>query len=159
MTGGFCGKPKGYVANDEYYTPNEEWDKIKHLIPKDKVIWEAFYGDGASGAYLATQGFNVISRDEDFFTANHGDIVVTNPPFSKKKQVIQRLVELDKPFIMIMPLEVMTYKYIEPIRPFLQVLIPNKRMTFLKDGKPVKFNYECIFFCYKMNLDKDLMYV
>lgn len=159
MPGGFCGKAKGYVANDEYYTDNKEWDKIKEYIPKDKIIWEAFYGDGNSSRYLSTLGFNVVSYDEDFFSANHGDIVVTNPPFSKKKEVIQRLVELDKPFIMIMPLEVLTYKYTESIRNHLQVLIPKQRMIFLKDGKQVKFNYDCIFYCYKMNLSRDLFYV
>jgi hypothetical protein len=159
MPGGFCGKAKGYVANDEYYTPNQEWDKIKQHIPKDKVIWEAFYGDGKSGEYLKTIGFNVVSNNEDFFVANHGDVVVSNPPFSKKREVVQRLVKLDKPFILIMPLEVLTYKYIEPIRNHLQVMIPKQRMIFLKEGKSVKFNYDCIFFCYKMNLPKDLIYV
>ena len=159
MTGGFCGKAKGYIANDEYYTPNEEWDKIKEYIPKDKLIWEAFYGDGNSGKYLNKLGFNVVSYDEDFFSSNHGDIVISNPPFSKKKEVIQRLIEIDKPFILIMPLEVLMYKYTEPIREHLQLLIPKKRMTFLKDNKPVKFNYDCIFFCWRMNFDKDIYYV
>lgn len=158
MTGGFCGKKKGYV-NDEYYTPDSEWDKIKHLIPKDKEIWESFYGNGQSSLYLKSLGFNIISSNIDFFSNNLGEIVVSNPPFSKKKQVIERLVELDKPFILIMPIEVLTYKYIEPIRENLQILIPKKRMVFLKDDKPVKFNYDCIFFCWKMNFDKDIYYV
>ena len=159
MPGGFCGKGKGYVANDEYYTDNGEWDKIKDFIPKDKQLWEAFYGDGNSSVYLKSLGFNVISQQEDFFQANHGEVVVSNPPFSKKKEVIQRLVELDKPFILIMPLEVLTYKYTEPIREHLQILIPKKRMIFIKDGTQVKFNYDCIFFCYKMGFEKDIYYV
>lgn len=159
MPGGFCGKKKGYIKNDEYYTPNSEWDKIKDFIPKDKKIWEAFYGDGNSTKYLTSLGFDVISYNEDFFTSNHGDIVVTNPPFSKKKEVINRLIDLNKSFIMIMPLEVLTYKYIEPIRDHLQLLIPKKRMIFLKDNKEVKFNYDCIFFCYKMYFEKDIYFV
>ena len=32
--------PKFQVHND-YYTPKSAWEKINHLIPKDKVIWEA----------------------------------------------------------------------------------------------------------------------
>ena len=41
-----------YMANfklqlkkhDDYMTPKYAWENIQHLIPKDKVIWEAFYG-------------------------------------------------------------------------------------------------------------------
>ena len=27
---------------DDYYTPKSAWEYIAHLIPKDKIIWEAF---------------------------------------------------------------------------------------------------------------------
>ena len=37
------------INHDDYTTPNSAWDNIKHLIPQDKVIWEAFYADGTSG--------------------------------------------------------------------------------------------------------------
>ncbi len=32
--------PKFNIHND-YYTPDSAWKAINHLIPKDKVIWEA----------------------------------------------------------------------------------------------------------------------
>ena len=50
------------------------------------VIWEAFYGDGESGAILTNLGCNVIHEEIDFFTNNEGDVIVSNPPFSKKKE-------------------------------------------------------------------------
>ena len=28
--------------HDDYMTPKYAWEHIQHLIPKDKVIWEAF---------------------------------------------------------------------------------------------------------------------
>jgi len=34
---------KTFLKHDSYMTPKSAWDNIKHLIPKDKVIWEAFY--------------------------------------------------------------------------------------------------------------------
>ena len=34
---------------DDFMTPYHVWDDIKNYIPKDKVIWEPFYGDGQSG--------------------------------------------------------------------------------------------------------------
>jgi hypothetical protein len=92
---------KTFLKHDDYMTPKYAWENIKDYIPKDKVIWEAFYGDGKSGEYLRELGFNVIHNDNDFFESNEGDIIVSNPPFSDKNKTINRLKELDKPFIMI----------------------------------------------------------
>ena len=70
-----------FAVNDEYFTPKSAWEEIKDYIPNDKVIWEAFYGNGSSGKYLEDLGFNVIHESLDFFTNNLGDIIVSNPPF------------------------------------------------------------------------------
>ena len=56
----FC--EKGHIEND-YMTPFSAWENIKEYIPKDKIIWEAFMGDGKSGEYLKKLGFNVIHND------------------------------------------------------------------------------------------------
>jgi len=40
---------KTFIKHDDYMTPKYAWENIKHFIPKDKVIWEAFWGDGTSG--------------------------------------------------------------------------------------------------------------
>ena len=48
---------------DEYMTPPSAWEAIKQYILKNKVIWEAFYGDGKSGDALRTLGFKV-NHDE-----------------------------------------------------------------------------------------------
>lgn len=153
MVGGFCGKKKEYVGNDNFFTPKKEWEKIAPYLPTDKILWEAFYGDGKSGQYLQELGFQVIHQNEDFFTVNHGDIVVSNPPFSKKKQILERLFELQKPFVLLMPYEVLFYRYFEPFRAECSLLIPKKRVNFLKEGKEEsKFNFNCVWFCWKMNL-------
>ena len=48
--------------DDEYMTPKSAWEQIAPLIPTDKVIYEAFYGDGSSGAHLRELGFKCDSR-------------------------------------------------------------------------------------------------
>ena len=40
---------KTFIKHDDYMTPKYAWENIEHIIPNDKVIWEAFYGDGKSG--------------------------------------------------------------------------------------------------------------
>ena len=73
---------KTFLKHDDYMTPKYAWENIKEYIPRDKVIWEAFYGDGKSGKYLEELGFNVIHEQIDFFEEDKGDIIVSNPPFS-----------------------------------------------------------------------------
>jgi hypothetical protein len=43
---------KTFTKHDDYMTPFSAWDNIKQFIPKDKVIWESFYGNGESGTHL-----------------------------------------------------------------------------------------------------------
>ena len=76
---------QSFIEYDDYMTPKYCWEWIKQYIPNDRVIWEAFYGDGKSGDYLKELGFNVIHEEDDFFENNKGDIIISNPPFSKKR--------------------------------------------------------------------------
>ena len=150
--------------HDDYMTPYYAWDNIKQFIPKDKVIWECFYGDGSSGEFLKKLGFNVIHEDIDFFENNLGDIIVSNPPFSKKKQIMKRLKELDKPFIIICPSEMLNTQYFkEYFKNQIQIIIPEKRINFTKkingeipENWKNRCNFDCLYFCYKMNLPNNI---
>jgi hypothetical protein len=158
---------KTFTIHDDYMTPKYAWENIKHLIPKDKQIWEAFYGDGKSGSHLKELGFDVIHEEVDFFENNLGDIIVSNPPFSKSKMVFQRLAELDKPFIMIMPASKIFTSYVRENfkNKKLQIIIPRKRIHFIKleDGKPVESksscNFDCFYYCYKMGYENDIIWL
>ena len=92
------------AVHDDYFTRKSSWEDIKEFIPKDKVIWEPFYDvNSQSASHLKDMGFDVIWKDQDFFDSNEGDICVSNCPFSLKKEVLNRLKLLNKPFILIMP--------------------------------------------------------
>ena len=159
---------KTFLKHDDYMTPKSAWENIKHLIPQDKLIWEAFYGDGKSGEYLKELGFNVIHEPIDFFENNLGDVIVSNPPFSKSKEVMKRLKELDKPFIIILPASKICTSYIRENykNDKLQIIIPKKRIHFEKqiNGKPIEgwknaCNFDCFYYCYKMGFNKDIIWL
>ena len=158
---------KKFEKHDDYMTPKHAWEDIIQFIPKDKVIWEAFYGDGKSGTYLTELGFNVIHENIDFFDNNLGDIIVTNCPFSISEKVVKRLAEIDKPFIMIMPVSKLNTQYIrKAFKNKMQIIIPKKRIHFLKlvDGKvPDKWKnacyFDCFYYCYNMDLEKDITWL
>ena len=159
---------KTFIKHDDYMTPKYAWEWIKDFIPKDKVIWEAFYGDGESGKFLSDLGFNVIHEETDFFTNNLGDVIVSNPPFSKKKEVMIRLKEINKPFIIICPSSMLNTQYIRNLfkDDRLQIIIPNKRINFKKliDGKVPdnwgdRCNFDCLYYCWKMDLPNDIVWL
>ena len=148
-------------------TPKYAWENIKHLIPKDKVIWEAFYGDGKSGEYLEELGFKVIHKEVDFYKNNLGEIIITNPPFSQAKDILNRLFELDKPFIIILPSSKINTSYFRKWKDKnFQIIIPRRRIHFTKkiNGETPKnwgsrCNFDCFYYCYKMNLKKDILWL
>ena len=146
--------------SDNYYSKKEVWEKIQEYIPKDKVIWEAFYGDGKSGEYLKELGCNVIHEPIDFFENNLGECIVSNPPFSLRQKVFTRLKELDKPFIIVMFPIVLSCKWFLDLFDDIQIIIPKKRVKFVGNGKD---NYTpnggVWYFCWKMDLPKDLIII
>lgn len=151
-------------TSDNYITTERTWDLIIPFIPKDKKIWEPFFCDGKSGNYLKEKGFDVYHKDKDFFEyePKNYDIIVSNPPFSKKKEVFERLKELDKPFIMIAPSMMLGYKYFQNnFANRIQVIIPSKRISFVKLGEDKNYNppFAAFIFCYKMDLNKDLIFL
>ncbi len=152
-------------SSDNYVTNKFDWERIKDYIPKDKVIWSPFYCDGKQKEYFKEMGFDIIHEDKDFFsyTPNY-DLVIDNPPFSKKQEILQKLCDLDKPFILVCPSMLLSYKYFQDLfkEKGIQIIIPYKRINF-KHITSQKSSYSppfaSFYFCYKMNLEKDILFI
>ncbi len=157
---------KSFLKYDDYMTPKHAWEDIKEYIPKDKVIWESFYGDSKSGDYLRELGFETIHEPVDFFENDLGDMIVSNPPFSKSKEIMKRLLVIDKPFILIFPSSKINTSYFRDWKDKIQIIIPPKRIHFQKliNGKvPENWknacNFDCFYYCYKIDLPKDIIWL
>ena len=154
--------PKTFIKHDDYMTPKYAWENIIEYIPKNKVIWEAFFGDGKSGDYLKELGLTVIHEPIDFFKENKGDIIISNPPFSLSKEIMNRLLELDKPFILILPCSKISTQYFRKWKnKGLQIIIPKKRIQFIKNGNELnnKCNFDCFYYCYKIDLPSAIIWL
>ena len=86
-------------------------DPILKYIPKDKIIWCPFDEEwSAFYRRLKEEGYNVVRSSlkdgQDFFTyePNKWDMIVSNPPFSSKDKVLERLYSFKKPFAILLPL-------------------------------------------------------
>jgi len=115
-------------------------------------------------------GFNVIHEEIDFFENDKGDIIVSNPPFTKVPEVLIRLKELNKPFILICPSSKINTQYFRKLfcdtEDHLQIIIPRKRIQFdkLVNGEIVKdqkrvCNFDCFYYCWKINLERDITWL
>ena len=149
--------------SDNYATDKNGWEIIKDFIPTDKQIWSPFYCDGKQKQYFAEMGFEIIHEDEDFFLNNKGDIIIDNPPFSKMKEICIRLKELEKPFILVAFSKVILMKWFQKLfKDHLQIIIPFKRPTFTHLTNPKKGYtppFGVMYYCYKMDLEKDLIFI
>jgi len=159
---------KTFSNHDDYMTPKSAWEAVKDYIPRDKIIWEAFYGDGKSGEYLTDLGFQVIHEDKDFFENDCGDVIISNPPFSLAKEVLTRCKALGKPFMLILPVSKINTQYVRQLfmdtPDPLQVIIPRRRIQFSKlvNGKTVlenRANFDCFYYCWKMGLPRDIVWL
>ena len=161
---------KTFAKHDDYMTPRSAWENIQQFIPHDKVIWEAFYGDGTSGAVLTELGFKVIHEEIDFFENDLGDIVVSNPPFSQVPAILERLHTGGQRFILIMPSPKIITQYFRKLfskeKDPIQIIIPRRRIQFVKivNGEiPQNLknacNFDCFYYCWKMDLPRDIVWL
>lgn len=143
---------------DEYFTPRILVEPIVKYTQPGSTIWCPF--DTVNSEFtrvLTEQGRNVIAthiwNGQDFFNYEpdeHYDYIISNPPFTRKLDVLKRLYELDTPFAMIMGLPILNYNEINNfyfnLDKDLQLLIVDKKVSF--DGNTSSFNTS--YFCHKM---------
>ena len=171
----FKDSPHFQVHND-YYTPKSAWEWINDIIPKDKIIWESCMLNSIhskSPQYLMELGnqvvydinYDMLSDQPDNF-----DMIITNPPFETdlKKEILKKLVEIDKPFIIIMNSCNLFSKYMRTIFKdnfkYLQIITPSTKIQYDKyvENQFVKTkncSFYSVFVCYKMNLSTEQLWL
>lgn len=165
--------------SDELYTPKILVECLKpyfygwlnRMCGKEVTIWCPFDTQESEFVHFFSDiGYKVIyshiDNGQDFLGVKSDkpeecvapyvpnepyDIIISNPPFSRKLDVFKRCNELDKPWVMLS--NIMCLNYMEIGNYFannpVQLLIPDKRVSF--DGNPSSFcsGYFCKDFLYK----------
>lgn len=122
------------IHGDEYYTLRKYAEPIvKHLIPLSLKVWCPFNDkDSVWMDVLREYGFDPIATDTDFFTTpppQGVQAIISNPPFSKKREVMDRIKELDLRYALILP------------------------YLWLNDGVPFDYGHQVMFFRERMHFN------
>jgi hypothetical protein len=172
--------------NDDYETPGRVLDMILDELDAKKVyIWEPFKGSGHSTEYMRKKGFKVtngyyddffahktlptIPEDNEVFFDEAGNsrelVVVTNPPFSIKKQILEHFKTLGVCKIaLLLPVGTLFTMYwlnLFPQEQF-QVVFHTGRCKFID---PVTnsitkgtSSFDIAWLCHGLSLKKDIQY-
>ena len=124
----------GSIHGDEYYTRREDAEIIAdHLVELPLRVWLPFNDTDSVWRYvLAERGFDVVATSGDFFTTDPPDgvqCIISNPPFSKKREVMERIKSLNLRFALILPFQ------------------------WLNDGVPLEYGHQLMFFRQRMHFD------
>ena len=164
-------------ASDEIYTPEyavrpliKYIEEYKVRNNKDKLtIWCPFDAENSKYVILLSQLLDVkviyshIDNNQNFFyyePEEEYDIIISNPPFSCKDDVLKRLYELNKPYAMLLPIPTLQGQARFPYMKDIQYLGFDKRINFYRDKEMRQTQdgvaFGCCYLC-RGFLPKDLI--
>lgn len=130
-------------GNDEFYTPEYAIEPILKYIKPNSTIWCPF--DTEESLYVKKfkeNGHKVIATHiftgTDFFNCAvpECDYIISNPPYSKKGEVLERLFSINKPFAMLVGV-VGLFESQKRFNMFakndFEIMYMNKRISYFKN--------------------------
>ena len=166
---------KGYLtaktdkASDEVYTPAYAVKPIIKYIKQSDVVWCPFDLEASEYVKLIRQNGNQviathIDNGQNFFEyepKESYDVIISNPPFSIKDDIIKRLYELDKPYALLLPIPSLQGQKRFPFMKDCQALIFDKRINYYTDIEKKEIqkgvSFGSFYLCRKF-LPKDLIF-
>jgi hypothetical protein len=154
--------------NDECYTPDYVVEAILPYLDKSKVYWLPFdRDDSAFVRVLKVNGFKYINSHIDYgqnyyeFEPAHWDAMLSNPPFTNKRLIFERALQLGRPFALLM-----SNTWLNDAAPKdlfmnkdLQLLMFRNRIKFTNNGVVNnKITFSTSYYCYNF-LPKQILMV
>ena len=94
--------------NDEIYTPKYAVLPVIKYIPKNHTVWCPFDTKESNFVIELSKTHPVIAthidNEQDFYNyePHYWDVIISNPPFTRKRQIFERALSFNKPFALIM---------------------------------------------------------
>lgn len=168
---------KGYLtaktdkASDEVYTPKYAVEPILKYLNQKDIVWCPFDKEDSEYVKLIKQNGNYVifshiddKENHNFFEyepEEHYDVIISNPPFSIKDDIIKRLYELNKPYAVLLPIPSLQGQKRFPFMKDCQALIFDKRINYYTDIEKKEIqkgvSFGSFYLCRKF-LPKDLIF-
>ena len=130
-------------GNDEFYTPLYAITPIEKYLKRNSTIWCPFDTEQSLFVkYFRKMGHTVIAthiqNGTDFFDCDipDCDYIISNPPYSVKGKVFERLFEIGKPFAMlvgVVGLFESHHRFNLFKNKYFEIMYFNKRVSYFKD--------------------------
>ena len=146
---------------DEYYTKEYAIKPLLKYIPTDKTVWCPFDKQESNFVKLLQErGNNVIfshiETGQDFFEyePQNYDYIVSNPPYSLREPILERLFLLGKPFAMLINEAGLfdskkRYELLKNNR--FEIMVFDSRVDYIKGTEVMKgVPFKSIFLCSKV---------
>ena len=163
---------KGYNTGtyDECQTPLYALEPLYQYIDT-RYVWECAAGERVLARQFRKVGINVVDTDitdpagfGDFFKISPKTpdyTIVTNPPYSLKYEWLERCYELDHPFALLMPVEMLgTVKGQKLFKKFgIEIIFMSPRVDFYMPHKGWKgggAQFPTAWFTWKLDLPKEI---
>ena len=124
--------------NDELWTPPSAVRPILDHVGHADTVWEMCPGSGQMVEYMKEEGYDVWSMAADGLThqPQEWDVIITNPPWSKKHLFLERCVKLGRPFALLLPIRTLGVRRCQIWMDKVSILFLSKRVDFTGGGAP-----------------------
>jgi hypothetical protein len=134
------GKTGNNAKSDECYTPPEAIAPLEKYLDFNKTYYEASGTvSNAISRYLRSKLHDCSRCRGDFFKVEiWEDVIIDNPPYSKKDKWIERCYDLGKPFALLLPVSsIQGQKRGKMFNEYgIDLLVLNSRIDFTGKGAP-----------------------
>lgn len=143
---------------DEYYTKDYAIVPLLSYLPPKTTVWCPFDTSESNFVKLLSKNHNVIhshiDEGKDFFEyepEQNYDLIISNPPYSLREPILERLFGLNKPFAMLINEAglfdskkryglLSTHKF--------EIMVFDKRIDYIKTGTELKgVPFKSIYLC------------
>ncbi len=146
------------TKNDECWTERYAVEPLlKYLeVFRDKIIWCPFDTEESEYVKIFQENnykviYSHIWNGQDFYNyePKKWDLIISNPPFSNKRNMFERVLSFKKPFALLMTITLLNDTIATDLfkDKELQLLLFDRRMQFRNENKKDKINFSSGYFC------------
>jgi hypothetical protein len=171
---------KELALNTKHFAEAKALNNILKYLPKNKLIWNCWEENPDIKWQRLPANFTSIGMDlfaNQCYETDNAELILCFREFGESERTMDRLLELDIPFITLLPTQKIGTKYMRKwADKKLQIIVPNSRVKFdryvygklevqtnkkdpSKKAPLAGANFDCFYYCYGLNLPNDITFM